>query len=143
MDQQSFQNKFQCSIEMTNYVTTKCSSYQFFLVLFRRTSCLNICEAPMKFVWETLLVHNFSWKGPLLTKPVPIDSQNSGLSIGTGFVKNGFFCEKLWTNKVCETTFMGGSKRMIIVVHTLTFKNVDEIRDLPNQLFGWFCGSYK
>ena len=70
----------------------------------------------MKFVSQTLLVHNFSQKNPFLTKPVPIESPEFWLSIGTGFVKSGPFHEKLWTNKVSKTNFMGGSKRMIIVV---------------------------
>ena len=39
---------------------------------------------------------------PFLTKPVSNESHETGLSIGTGFVKNGPLLTKLWTNKVGE-----------------------------------------
>ena len=47
-----------------------------------------------------LLVHNFVNNGPFLTKPVSNESPEIGLSIGTGFVKNGSLLSKLWTNNV-------------------------------------------
>ena len=50
---------------------------------------------PGLLTWLTLMVHNFVNTGQISTKPVPIDSACSGLSIGTGLVKL-----KLWTIKV-------------------------------------------
>ena len=102
------------------------------------TTIIILFEPPMKFVSQTLLVHNFSLKNPFLTKPVPIESPEFWLSIGTGFVKNGSFYEKLWTNKVSKTNFIGGSKRMIIVVTTLNnFQSVGILCPHSNTPYSW------
>ena len=43
----------------------------------------------------TLESHNFVNTGPFLTKPAPMERSPSGLSIGTGFVKNRPISTKL------------------------------------------------
>ena len=48
------------------------------------------------------MAQDFVHRDPFLTKPVPNESHEAGLSIGTGFVENGYLLTKLWTNKVCE-----------------------------------------
>ena len=50
---------------------------------------------------QTLWVHNFVNMNVFSTKPVPIESPEKPLSIGTGFVENESMSTKLWTNKVC------------------------------------------
>ena len=47
----------------------------------------------------TRLAHNFLNIDPFLTRPVPIESSHSQLSIGTGLVKNGTILRKLWSNR--------------------------------------------
>ena len=37
---------------------------------------------------------------------MPNESHEAGLSIGTGFVKNGYLLTKLWANKVCESNWL-------------------------------------
>ena len=49
---------------------------------------------------QTLWVHNFVNMDVFSTKPVPIESPEKPLSIGTGFVENESISTKLWTNKV-------------------------------------------
>ena len=43
---------------------------------------------------------NFLNIAPFLTRPLPIESSRSKLSIGTGLVKNGSILRKLWSNLV-------------------------------------------
>ena len=45
------------------------------------------------------LPHNFLIIDPFLTRPVPIESSHSQLSIGTGLVKNGHKLRTLWNNR--------------------------------------------
>ena len=42
---------------------------------------------PGLLTWLTLMVHNFVGVGQILTQPVPIDTPDHDLSIGTGLVK--------------------------------------------------------
>ena len=50
---------------------------------------------------ENRFVHNFLIIDPILTKPVPIESREWGLLIGTGFIKIGSILSKIWT-KHCD-----------------------------------------
>ena len=49
---------------------------------------------------QTLWVHNFPNMAVFLTKPVPMESPEKHLPIGTGFVKNESILTKLWVHKV-------------------------------------------
>jgi len=58
------------------------------------------CPNRISQFWSLqCLPHNFLNIGPILTKPVPIESSRSGLSIRAGFVKIGSILRKLWAKQ--------------------------------------------
>ena len=79
---------------------------------------------------QTLLVRNFVHNDPFLTKSVPNERHEAGLSIGTGFVKNGYMLTKLSANKTCK------SNRLDRVFETYCFNNL-----MPRGIFRGGRGS--